>query len=60
MHDITVVELALVHSGALADILSTDERLHHELNPQGSIANVEPQEYYDTCMRWAERRNGRC
>ena len=60
MHDITVAELALAHSGALAHILSTDERLHHELNPQGSITNVGPQEYFDTCVRWAERRNGRC
>lgn len=60
MTGITIADLTLEHSASLAQILSTDERLHCTLSQEQEMREVQGGEYFITCMQWAERRHGIC
>ena len=57
---IVVKQLSLKYSDELAEILSTDKKLHKELSPNSKLTTINGLEYVQGCIKWETKKRGRC
>ena len=55
-----IKELDFKYSGQLAEILSTDEKLHRKLSPNSELTLISALEYMQGCKKWEATKNGKC
>lgn len=60
MKMLTVRALDEKYSNDLAEILSTDEKLHRELSPNSKLIIIDGIEYLKGCMKWENKKKGKC
>nr|WP_307992383.1 GNAT family N-acetyltransferase [uncultured Niameybacter sp.] len=60
MKMLTVRALDEKYSNDLAEILSTDEKLHRELSPNSNMVIIDGIEYLKGCMKWENKKRGKC
>lgn len=57
---IVVKQLSLKYGDELAEILSTDKKLHKELSPNSKLTTINGLEYVQGCIKWETKKRGRC
>lgn len=60
MKMLTVNALNEKYSNDLAEILSTDEKLHRELSPNSKMIIINGIKYLKGCMKWENKKKGKC
>lgn len=57
---VIIKELDCKYSGQLAEVLSTDEKLHRKLSPNSEMTTISALEYMQGCKNWEAIKNGKC
>lgn len=53
---LTIRTLNEKYSNELAEILSTDEKLHRELSPNSKLVIIDGMEHLSGCMKWENKK----
>lgn len=53
-----IIRLDIFYCETIANILSTDSRLHSSLSTNSPQVKITAQEYYDGCKAWEKRKHG--
>lgn len=57
MNHISIDNLTLQYSERIAEILSTDEKLHMMMNSSKPMKKTDAEEYFIVCSEWCKKRN---